>query len=164
MPKRLMVFDPSGNFYEGKGTSGWCVFEDGELKEFGDIASKIYKHQEEYWIEHTKLISEKFPDLVLCESYRLYGGARGKAQIGSSLETPQLIGHIRMFCWTSGIRFKMQSPSDKVRVADPQLVKLGILEKRGRSYYCMGKLTNLHIRDSVRHGYFYLKYGKEKDS
>jgi hypothetical protein len=68
-----------------------------------------------------------------------------------------------MACWTSGIKFEMQNPSDKVRVADDQLVKLGFFEKRGSKYYCMGRLTNLHARDAIRHGIYYMRYGRGKD-
>jgi hypothetical protein len=160
---RILTWDPSGNFHEGQGTSGWSLFEDRELKEFGDIEASDFTNQEEYWAEHFALIIEKTPDVVLCESYKLFGH-KAKSQSWSALETPALIGYLRMACWTSGIKFEMQNPSDKVRVADDQLVKLGFFEKRGSKYYCQGRLTNLHIRDSIRHGVFFLRYGKGKQS
>ena len=159
---RILSLDPSGNFHEGKGVSGWSIFSNGELEDFGDIDSKNFSSQEEYWAEHTALIVNAVPDIVLCESYRLFGH-KAKAQSWSALETPALIGYLRMFCWNSGIRFEMQNPSDKVRVADPQLVRLGVFEQKGTRYYCMGRLTNLHMRDSIRHGIFYHRYGGGKN-
>jgi hypothetical protein len=159
---RIIALDPSGNYDEGKGTTGYAVFQDGELEKFGDIKASDFPNQEQYWKHHDYLIVDEAPDIVLCESYRLFGH-KAKSQSWSSLETPQLIGFIRMMCWISDIKFEMQNPSDKVRVADDQLVKLGFFEKRGSKYYCQGRLTNLHQRDSIRHGIFYLRYGGGKN-
>lgn len=160
---RIFTLDPSGNKgQEGQGTTGWALFVNGELEKFGEIKASDFNTQEEYWAEHFAVIIESVPDLVICESYRLFGH-KAQSQSWSNLETPQLIGSIRMSCWYSKIHFEMQNPSDKVRVADDQLVKLGFFEKRGLKYYCQGRLTNLHQRDSIRHGIFYLRYGGGKN-
>jgi hypothetical protein len=161
---KMLCFDPSGNWgKEGFGHSGWALFENGELIEFGDIAAEDFETQEAYWAAHENLIIDKGVKFVICENYRLYAGARGKAQINSTLDTPQLIGFIKMVCWKEPINFEMQAPSDKTRVADPQLIKMGILDKKGNKHYCMGKPTNLHMRDAIRHGIYHLRYGRGKN-
>lgn len=98
------------------------------------------------------------PDVVVIEDYKLFGH-KSKQQIGSSLETPQLIGYLEMVCWKHNIPVVYQSPSSKGRHADDVLVKTGVLEKRGNKHYFDGKPTNLHQRDSLRHYLFFKKYG-----
>lgn len=160
---RVLVFDPSGNFKEGDGTTGWAFFNCDTLLDFGDIKSDNFACQELYWLRVGQLISEFQADVVVCESYRLFAH-KAKEQSWSQLETPQLIGYLRMICWHKGIAFIFQDPSDKTRVADPILVREGVFEKRGNNYYCNGKKTNLHMRDAIRHGIFYHRYRKGKEN
>lgn len=159
---RALTLDPSGNFDEGKGSTGWAVFEDGQLETFGEVSAEDYNSIERYFQEVGRLIPDNKVDLVICEGYRLYGGARGKAQINSSLETPQLIGYLRMACWEDKIPFILQPPSDKKPVDDTRLVRAGVFEKKGNKHYCMGRSTNLHMRDAIRHGIYYYRFGKGK--
>jgi hypothetical protein len=158
---KVLCFDPSGNFEEGSGTTGWASFEDGELKWFKDISAKEFNSLEEYFDAHRKLIVAIAPDEIVIEDYKLFGH-KAKEQSWSALETPQLIGFLRMICYTQDIKLIFQSPKDKVRVADPQLERLGIIQKMGNSYWCMGRKTNLHQRDAIRHGVFYHRYRKGK--
>ena len=158
---RVLCLDPSGNYKEGDGTTGWALFVDGKLIEFGRVEAKRYSSQEAYWAAVSEVISKFFPDVVVCESYRLFEH-KAKQQSWSELETPQLIGYLRMYCWCRNIQFVFQDPNDKIRVADEQLVKMGVLEKKGNRYYCMGKQTVIHERDAIRHGIFYHRYGKGK--
>lgn len=158
---KVLCFDPSGNFEEGNGTTGWALFEDNELTLFGDVAAKDFDRIEDYWYAVTRPIRTFEVDTVIIEDYRLFGH-KAKQQSWSALETPQLIGHMRMYCYESDIEVVFQSPKDKVRVADPQLERLGIIEKRGNIYYCLDKKTNLHQRDAIRHGIFYHRYRKGK--
>lgn len=157
---RILVFDPSGNYDEGKGTSGWALFVDGKLNDFGDIAAYAHSSVEFYWALHRDLIYSKAVDVVVCESFKL-NPAKAGAQSWSYLETPQLIGFLRMVCWEHGRPFITQDPSTKARFADEVLEGIGIIEKRGKKHYCMGRETNLHKRDAIRHGIYFLKYGKK---
>lgn len=159
---KILTLDPSGNFSknEGDGTTGWAIFENGELQEFSDIPASDYDKIEEYW--HAIALQVSKADLVVCESYRLFAG-KAKAQSNSLMETPQLIGYLRMWAWHRGIPFVFQDPKDKARVSDPILVRQGVFEKKGNKHYCMGKSTNLHMRDAIRHGIYFLKYGKVKE-
>ena len=157
---RVLSFDPSGNWSkrEGSGTSGWAFFEDGELKEFGDVRADKAESIEDYWAAHSELMDVKQPHIVVCESYKLQPG-KAMVQSFSAMETPQLIGYLRMACWLNKIRFVFQDPSCKPRVADPILERMGIIERKGRLYYCQGRLTNDHMRDAIRHGIYWHKYG-----
>ncbi len=158
---KVLCFDPSGNFEEGSGTTGWASFVDGELKWFKDISAKEFDRLEDYFGAHRNLIAALEPDEVVIEDYRLFGH-KAKDQSWSALETPQLIGYLRMVCYERDIKLIFQSPKDKVRVADPQLERLGIITKQGNSYWCQGRKTNLHQRDAIRHGVFYHRYRKGK--
>lgn len=160
---RVLCLDPSGNFKEGEGITGWALFEDGKLRSFGRVDSNEYGRQESYWYGVHFLIKQYKPDVVVCESYRLFGH-KANQQIGSAMETPQLIGYLRMVCWAHGIEFVFQDPQNKIRFNDEILVKMGILEKKGNRYYCMGKPTVDHERDAIRHGLYYFRYRKGKQN
>lgn len=160
---RVLCLDPSGNYKEGEGTTGWALFVDGKLIEFGRVEAKHHPSQESYWAAISGLMSKFVLDTVVCESYRLFEH-KAKQQSWSELETPQLIGHLRMACWYRNIKLVFQDPNDKVRVADEQLVKMGVLEKKGNKYYCLGRPTVIHERDAIRHGIFYHRYGKGKQA
>lgn len=158
---RVLCFDPSGNFEEGEGTTGWALYEDRKLVGFGEESSALYDSPEKYWAAVGAVVGVSRPNVVVCESYRLQA-SKAMAQAGSNLETPQLIGYLRMLCYLRDITFIFQHPQDKVRVADDILVRLGVFEKKDRKHYCMGRPTNDHMRDAIRHGYFYHHYGKGK--
>jgi hypothetical protein len=159
---KILSFDPSGNYFEGKGTTGYAISLDGNLPhQLGDIASKDYTSRQAYWAAHRDLIEQTFPDVCVIETYKLFGH-KSKEQIGSQLETPQLIGYMEMVCYDWKIPVVYQDPSTKQRHADDILVKTGVIDKRGKSYYYKGILTNLHKRDALRHNLFYCKYGRKK--
>jgi hypothetical protein len=157
---KVLCFDPSGNYNEGSGTTGWAVFEDDILTEFGTISASDFTTQEGYWSEHEALIAIKQPNIIVMESFKLFAHKQ-KAQTWSQMETPQLIGYLRMVCWKRKIKLVFQSPNDKVRVSDPILLKMGVFELKGKQHYCNGKPTNLHMRDAIRHGIYFHKYRKE---
>jgi hypothetical protein len=161
---RILILDPSGNFgeKEGAGTTGWAVFENGELKDFGKIEAADYDCQEAYWQSVWRCIKDRDPDKVVCESYKLFGH-KAKQQSGSSLDTPQLIGYLRGMCWAYSYLIIFQDPKDKVRVADEILVHMGILEQTaGGRYKALGRQTVIHERDAIRHGVFYDRYTSKK--
>lgn len=164
---KILILDPSGNFgeKEGDGTTGWAVFENGELKDFGKIEAAHFFSQEAYWVDVKDLIKSIWNiDVLVCESYKLFGH-KAKQQSGSTLDTPQLIGYLRG--WTfeemNWIKWVFQDPKDKVRVADEILVHMGILEQTaGGRYKALGRQTVIHERDAIRHGVFYDRYTSKK--
>lgn len=158
---KVLVLDPSGNFNEGGGVTGWALFVNRKLDNFGRVEAEHYSSTERYWQAVGSLIDRYQPDTVVCESYHLFGH-KAMQQVGSAMETPQLIGYLRMICYNNMIDFVFQRPQDKIRVADDQLVKMGVLELKGNKHYCLGKPTVIHERDAIRHGIFYFRYGKGK--
>lgn len=160
----LIAIDPSGNFEEGKGTTGIAIFEDGVLKNTSVISASGYECAEAYWIEHIEYITmlecKDVGNEVVCESYKLQKH-RAMQQSGSWLETPQLIGYLRTACWDNNIPFTLQDPTIKTRFNDNVLECMGIIEKKGRSYFRNDKPITLHERDAIRHGLYYLRYGKK---
>lgn len=158
---RIIAFDPSGNFSEreGKGSSGWALYVDGKLEGFGEIKSEDSATIEQHFHKHYVLLSDLKPDTVVIETYKL-NPSKAMQQSWSALETPQLIGYLRMVCYLSSKKVVFQDPKDKVRVSDLILHHLDVIQQVGKQYHCLGRKTNLHMRDAIRHGYYYLKYGK----
>lgn len=152
----VMALDPSGNFTEGKGTTGWCVSNNGYIFAAGQIYAAEYNNQMEYWDAVMTKIAyyyEQFEDdfQIVCEDYRLYASA-SEAQINSNLETPQLIGAIKYMCHISDIKITMQMAAEvKQRWSDEVLYNKKLINKIGRDIV-MGnlKLSN-HSLDAVRH-------------
>lgn len=160
--EKVLCFDPSGNWgREGDGTTGWALFDCSELIMWGDIKAHEFFSQEDYWAAHGNLILDIAPDILVVESYNLQGN-KALAQTGSSMDTPQLIGYLRMLSWTNKVKWVFQNPQDKQRVTDPILVRMGVFEKRGNKYYCNGKSTIIHQRDAIRHGIYFFNWGKGK--
>ena len=161
----ILCFDPSGNWSdkEGKGTTGWSFFYEDILSGFNSISAEDYDSMEEYWQAHTDLLDLILDpiEVIVCESYKLQPG-KAMQQSWSSLETPQLIGYLRMEAWRRGIPFILQDPSIKQRFTDKVLVTTGYAEKRPSGIHINGKSTNLHIRDSIRHGLYYYRFGEGK--
>lgn len=164
---RVLALDPSGNFTsrEGQGTTGWAFFDDdGNIKDFGRIYAGDCSTLENYWDAVSDIMWEKLHNEhemhVVCESYKLQPSKAG-AQSYSSLETPQLIGWLRMNAWEMGLKFVLQDPSIKQRFTDEVLVKTGVITKKSGKHYVNGKSSVIHERDAIRHGLYYLRYGKK---
>lgn len=158
---KVLSFDPSGNYDEGKGTTGYCISVDGMGHTLHNISAEDFNSREAYWLRHETVITVLKPDVVVIESYRLFGH-KAKEQSGSSLETAMLIGYLQMVCYKLSIPVFLQDPSTKSRHSDDVLVKSNVIEKRGRYYYFKGEKTNLHQRDSLRHDLYFNKYNKKK--
>ncbi len=162
----IIGLDPSGNFSEGNGTTGICVLS--EITRVFDIPAVIYDTAEEYWQAHIRFLEGyqmMHPDMeVVMEGYRLYGH-KTATQINSTLETPQLIGVIKYWCYTNGVPLKIQFASDvKNRWSDSVLEKLGVIEivNTRRKLKSSGQWLNNHKTDALRHALHYRSYGKKK--
>lgn len=158
----LLTIDPSGNFKEGKGTSGYAILESGVPTRLGEIKATDFGSDVKYWREHVDLIELEFPDSVVMEGYRLYNhrGMAASSQANSELETPQLIGALKLKCFQFQIPYHIQFASEvKSRWNDNVLVNTGVLERRGNRLYFNGKMTNDHQRDALRHGLHFWRYG-----
>lgn len=171
--KLILSLDPSGNFSEGKGTTGWCLFNKTkmEIVETGSISAKDYQSSLDYWDAHIKLLKDTicFTETneatleVVMEDYLLY---RDKAenQINSRLETPKLIGIIQYVLWkTYGIKVSFQLASQvKPRWTNDILLHKGYIGKSYSFYIAPNKKRlNRHVLDSIRHAVHYATFHKE---
>ncbi len=158
----ILALDPSGNYKEGLGTTGWCLFdqETDKISKFGVIAATNYKDQYKYWDAHISLIDSLAgyrPEIVI-EDYLLYSN-RAQNQINSRLETPQLIGVLKYESYKRGLFVTIQTAMQvKTRWSDETLCKKDYLTKRGRYYYIGNCRTTDHIRDAVRHAIHFKTY------
>ena len=159
----IIALDPSGNFTEGKGTTGWCVSNGDFIFAAGQVYAAEYRSQMEYWeavldIIRKNIQRESKSLTVVCEDYRLYASA-SEAQINSNLETPQLIGVIKFFCHTYGIPIVMQMASEvKNRWSNEVLLELGKIQKDGRAYRIGSIPLSNHSLDAVRHCLHYAQF------
>lgn len=161
----IIALDPSGNFAEGNGTTGMCF-----LTEKGPYVTEIhaghYKSAEAYWHEHIDLLSTSLQEdkdiEVVMEGYRLYGH-KSDTQVNSTLETPQLIGVIKYWCYRNKVPLKIQFAVEvKNRWSDSVLEKTGIIEivNRRRKLISSGQWLNNHKTDALRHALHYQRYRK----
>lgn len=162
----ILAIDPSGNFNEGKGTTGWCLYDTqtNRLAKFGAIKATKYTSLMEYWDAHIRLIDDLagYSVTVVIEDYLLYSN-RADSQINSCFETPRLIGVLQYELSLRGINVVLQRAAlVKQRWSDAILVHKGLIEKRGNSYYRDAIKLTEHTRDAIRHAIHYATFRKDK--
>lgn len=161
---KILALDPSGNFNEGKGTTGWAEYYNNKLTAVGQIRALDYKSQEEYWKAHVHLLEATKPNVCVIENYRLFASAKD-AQVNSELETPQLIGVIKMYCSQHDIVTRMQPPQIKTRFNNKILLHKNIVSQDvQKRYYAVGIPISRHILDAIRHGEYYINFKLKKEN
>ena len=157
--KNIIAIDPSGNFEEGKGTTGTCIFDcvNNKITALRDISAKNYKTKEEYWQAHIDYLTtalETFKDsMVVIEDFTL-DPRRAMQQSHSKMETPKIIGILQLFCQQHQIEYRMQRAVEvKNRWADHILEFKNYIEKRNRMYYLPYAKNPMsrHCKDAIRH-------------
>lgn len=165
----ILALDPSGAFYEGKGTTGWCIADcNRTILEIGHISATDFESDFAYWKAHLDLIAfmqKKYPTLELVmEDYLLYAG-KATSQINSRFETIQLIGVVRFACILNNLPVHIQMAVQvKERWANNILEAKGVIVKSGRGYRLGDQniFVNRHELDSIRHAMHYVSfYNKE---
>ena len=172
----VLGLDPSGNFLEGKGTTGWCVFDclDNRVTIAGEIAAATVLSFEEHWAAHLALIDSIVTRYgvknvhVVIEDYLLYH-SKAQSQTNSRMETPQLLGVLKFHCWMNNIDYSLQTANEvKERWANEVLQHKGYIKKDGRGYEIpLGhKPLSRHSADAVRHAVHFatFKNAKEKSN
>ena len=160
----ILAFDPSGNFNEGKGTTGWVLLTaKEELLARGELYARDYKCAEEYWNAHIDLIrkyNKRYKEqlIVVIEEYVLYRD-RSLSQTNSKMETVRLLGVMQNYCWKIKQDYSMQLASlVKHRWSDELLLREQILYKhRGKIVHTESNIPiNVnHTRDAFRHAIHY---------
>lgn len=158
----VLAMDISGNFKEGKGTTGICYLEDGQPIKLDELKASDYDSDVEYWDAHVSLIQFDWPDHLVIEGYKLYNhkGKNASMQANSELETPQLKGVIKHACYMLNIPCHVQFASEvKTRWSDKVLQATGYLDSNNKF---KGQATNNHKRDALRHAIHFEWYGRKK--
>lgn len=166
----IVGLDPSGAYTEGKGTSGWNLFDakTNTILDAGEIEALYYPSTMEYWYAHKALIERLVGTKRACvvmEDYLLYA-AQASSQINSKFETSQLLGVLKLFCWEKEIYWKTQRASEvKRRWNDRILMNKGYLYYDRRQYYTERVTAPLsdHIRDSIRHSVHFATFYNHND-
>lgn len=161
----ILAIDPSGNFNEGKGTTGWCLYDTRTKKiaKFGIIKASKYNTLMDYWEAHIKLIDDLsgYDLTIVLEDYLLYSN-RADSQINSRFETPKLIGVLQYELYLRGIDVVFQTAAlVKNRWADRILAHKGLITKEGRSYFIGEIRLTEHSKDAIRHAIHYATFRKE---
>ena len=162
----ILAIDPSGSFKEGKGITGWVLFDriTNKIAKFGYISAEMYPNQYAYWDAHITLIDSLtgYAPAIVIEDYLLYSN-RATSQINSRFETPQLIGIIKYECYKRSMMIYVQTAASvKTRWNNEILVRKGYLNSKGRGYYIGEILVSDHIQDALRHAIHFATFGKEK--
>ena len=170
--KYIFAFDPSGNFKEGKGTTGWVLMDWKEnLLERGYIKADDYDCPEAYWQAHVDLIYKyhrlyRNQLIIVMEDYVLYRD-RSADQTNSKMETCRLLGILQYQCYRLRQPYSLQlAASVKHRWSDELLCREGIIRKEGRSFIDNKSNINIsliHTRDAYRHAIHYV-ITRNKDS
>jgi hypothetical protein len=165
--RMIIAFDPSGNFKEGKGTTGICLMWDkGEIQKVDQIHAGDYDCAEAYWRAHIHFLTAMRSQVdieVVMEGFRLYGH-KSKEQTNSEFETPMLIGLIRYYCYKHEIPLTIQFATEvKTRWSDKVLLSKEIIYNKGNSRYLVAtdQSLNNHKTDAVRHAMHYFRYKRK---
>lgn len=155
---KILAIDPSGNFKEGKGKTGFAFLfldeVDGHSINFGTIDARNYDTRVDYWFDVALLISMEKPDILIIEDYRLYNtsGTSASVQSFSQLETPRLLGVLEQTAQFNHIKEVVWQMANVTKpYSDDKLIRLGILEKTKNRYYFRDKPVNDHERSALRH-------------
>lgn len=169
--KFILSLDPSGNFTEGKGTTGWCLFNtsDNKVIKAGSISALDFECKEDYWNYHLKHINKMKKDhkslIVVMEDYLLYA-SKANDQINSRMETPKLIGIIQLHCHSQNIPVFMQKASEvKTRWTNAILHHKEYITEYKRGYVIPNNKEKIdrHCLDSIRHAVHYSNFRNKED-
>jgi hypothetical protein len=164
----VLAIDPSGSYYEGKGITGWCIYNclDQAVTISDIITARSHASMAQYWDAHIQLI-ERFNNkykgrmIVVIEDYILYAD-KANDQINSHMETSKLIGVLQHHCFMKDIPYMMQLASEvKARWRDNILHHYGYIAVHGRFYVLpSSEKTRLieHQRDAIRHAVHFANF------
>ena len=169
----ILAIDPSGNFEEGKGTTGMCLFdaEGNKILALKNITASDFISKEDYWQEHVNAINRVIMNpkyrktIIVIEDFML-DPKRALQQSHSRMETPKLIGIIQLHCSTHNIPYAMQRPTDvKTRWADYILEYKKYIVKYRNTYVLpnTNKSISRHCKDAIRHAVHYSTF-KNKEN
>lgn len=163
--KHVLSLDPSGNYHEGKGTTGWAFSISGSIKQSGHISALQFPNKESFWEAQISIIQsfrKKYGPsfIVVIEDYLLYAN-KAESQINSRMETCKLIGALQVFCYQHNIPYCMQPASEvKTRWSNEILLAEGIIGRDRHGYYLPAthERINRHAIDAIRHNIHFTSF------
>lgn len=159
---KILAIDPSGNFNEGKGTTGWALLDETcNPIACGQIRAEDFPTQISYWNAIVSLADNLEPDYIVIEDFLLYAN-KSQVQIHSRFETAKLIGVLEYYFKDKNITLQ-RAVDVKKRWNDDILVRKGYVTKNGSRYYAAGVLVSEHIRDAIRHGVHFITFKLNKN-
>lgn len=175
----ILAIDPSGNFNEGKGITGWVTLDEhtGKITDFGTIDASTSLSLTDHWKKHIELIDKtdwSNQELtVIIEDYLLYAN-KASTQINSRMETPKLIGVLQYHCAQKNIPMHFQTAVSVKRrwknhlLAKKNFVTLKEYKKGADTYdvvYIQNRKVSNHVVDAVRHAVHYYSFnGRQHES
>ena len=153
----ILALDPSGAFHEGKGTTGWCLFDAGinNTIKIGMIQASKFETDVAYWRAHTDLLDrvrcEYHDVIVIIEDYLLYAH-KAESQINSKFETSQLIGILKLHLDSYKTKYKVRPAAQvKPRWANHILIRKEYLVCKKGVFIVNNMKANKHMLDALRH-------------
>jgi Holliday junction resolvasome RuvABC endonuclease subunit len=156
----VLALDPSGNFHEGKGTTGICVFNANKMEicVIACLKAADYKSMELYWngvVNFVDIMLRRYRGelCLVIEDYFLYAN-KAASQINSRMETSKLIGVLQYYCFKYKLLYIMQTANEvKTRWTDAILHHKRYIQKDGKRWVLPGTSTQIndHCMDAIRH-------------
>lgn len=167
----ILALDPSGNFEEGKGCTGWILTDGfGKVLRAGKIDAIEYAYTEEFWAAHVDLLEstiEKYKDhlIVVIEDFVLYPH-KAAPQSFSRMETARLLGILQITCYNNYQPYVFQKAIEaKARWDNDILIKQRLMKYGGRGRGFLIPDTkgcwitiNKHMLDAYRHALHYATF------
>ena len=180
----VLAIDPSGNFEEGKGTTGFALYDadENQIVNTWTVAAQDFDSQLAYWSDVIDLILEIVEDVgsdlaIVCEDYLLYG-SKSSAQTNSRFETCQLIGVIKWIAYMNELPLYFQRAVDvKNRWSEEVLEHAGYIQCVGsnsKNYnHCHGYSDYVlhrfpesrlmsHELDAIKHAVHFVRFKNGK--
>lgn len=131
-------------------TTGYAIWETADgPKVIKSGQMKTWHHDDLDHNDFWDLITDYQPDVVVMESYQVYDWKKDEHS-WSQVPTVQVIGCIKTICQQRDIPYYSQTAQvAKQFVTDDKLEKWG-----------MWKVGERHARDAIRHGVYWLLFGK----
>jgi hypothetical protein len=140
VPNRMLCLDPGE-------TSGWAYFRGTELVSSGQI--RTVNDGKIDWDALTELLDNHLIARLVCEDYRIYEHKLTRHTFSPVL-TLRLIGGIEYYANINELPITYQMAAQaKGFVTDAKLKTWGLYQEGMR-----------HSRDAIRHGIYYLLFGK----
>ena len=162
----ITAIDPSGNFDEGKGTTGIIVAKWNKGQKWPTIEKLVsikaikYKSKQAYYNDILYFIP--FSNVVVIEDFTLRPNV-AKSLKGSILETVRLIAILETKCREFGLKCILQQAAHaKAKWTNKLLLNHKLIKKHGNGFMINEKKIDKHILDALRHLLYFIKKKKPK--